>query len=119
MSPPTQPPGEAETMPNGERREHRRFWRFDPTVSTGALIQIGVVIVGLFAAWGTYQADRTTIRLQIEMIQANASADKQLVKEQALELKNQLTKVQDTITQVDKSVIEIRAEMKSVQRVGR
>jgi len=105
-------------MPYGERREHRRIFRFDPTVSTGSLIQIGTVLVGFGLAWGTYQSDRTSTRMEIEQIKLNAAADKVLAKEAVNDMKQQMDKVQATLTSVDKAVTSIQAEI-GARRQGR
>ncbi len=113
-------PTETSPMPLGmDRREHRKFWRFDPTVSTGSLIQIGVVIIGLFAAWGTYQADRASTRMEIEQIKISAAADKILAKEAVQDMKVQIEKVQNTMTSVDKAVTGIQAELNAGKRASR
>jgi hypothetical protein len=102
---------ETEPMPFGERRQHRKLLRFDPTISSGQLIQIFTLMGGLFVAWGTYQADRTTTKLEIEQIKINAAADKVLAKEAVVEMRAEIRKVQDTITSVDKAVTSIQAEI--------
>ena len=102
---------ETEPMPLGERRQHRRLMRFDPTVSSGTLLQI-VALVGAFgSAWATYQSDRATLRLEIEQIKASALAEKVIAKEAITELKADVRKVQDTVTSMDKTLTIIQADL--------
>lgn len=103
---------ETEPMPlQGDRRQHRRLWRFDPTVSSGTLLQLVVLIAGFSSAYATYRSDQATMRLEIEQIKATAIGEKQLARESIAELKVDVRKVQETITSVDKTLAGIQAEL--------
>lgn len=109
----------SEPMPlGGDRRQPRKFLRFDPTISTGTIIEIGVIVVGLFAAWGTYQQDRTTTRMELEQIKASAIIEKAAAKEAIAELKADVKEVQKTMTSVDKSLVGIQADL-NARKVGK
>ena len=102
---------ETEPMPLGERRQHRKLVRFDPTVSMGTIGQLIVLIAGFGSAWATYQSDRATTRLEIEQIKAASVNEKQLAREAIQDLKVDVRKVQETITSVDKTLAGIQAEL--------
>jgi len=53
-----------------------RFWRFDPTVSSGTLLQIVVIAGGLILAYGTYREDRATTAAEIALVKATAVRDR-------------------------------------------
>lgn len=57
-----------------------RFWRFDPTVSSGTLLQIVVLGVGAIVAYGTYRADQTQIKADIEQVKTTALRDREEMK---------------------------------------
>lgn len=108
-----------EPMPlGGDRRQHRKLFRFDPTISTGTIIEIGVIVVGLFAAWGTYQADRATLRLELEQIKSSAIIEKAAAKEAIGELKADVKDVQKTMTSIDKTLATMQAERAAANAKG-
>lgn len=108
---------ETEPMPlSGDRRQHRKLLRFDPTVSSGTVMQLVVLIGGFASAYATYQSDRATLRLEIEQIKASALVDKQLAKESLTDLRADVRKVQETITSVDKTLTGIQAQLEAVKK---
>jgi hypothetical protein len=103
---------ETENIPaSGDRRQHRKLIRFDPTISTGAIAQIVVLLLGLGSAWATYQADRATWRLEIDQIKASATIEKAAAKEAITELKADVREVQKTMNSVDKALVGIQADL--------
>lgn len=111
---------ETEPMPlSGDRRQHRKLLRFDPTVSSGTVMQLVVLVGGFASAYATYQSDRATLRLEIEQIKASALIDKQLAKESLFELKADVRKVQETITSVDKTLTGIQARLNAAEKGGK
>lgn len=103
---------ETEPMPMGvDRRQHRKLLRFDPTVSSGTVMQLIVLMAGFGSAYATYQSDRATLRLEIEQIKGQALVEKSLAKESISELKADVRKVQETITSVDKTLTGIQAQL--------
>lgn len=102
---------ETEPMPLGDRRQHRKLMRFDPTVSSGTLLQLAALLIGFGSAYATYQSDRATTRLEIEQIKQSAIGEKVLAREAIGELKADVRKVQETITSVDKTLAGIQAEL--------
>lgn len=110
---------ETEPMPFGERRQHRRLIRFDPTVSSGTIMQLGALLIGFVSAYATYVSDRATQRLEIEQIKASAVAEKLLVKETITDLRSDVRKVQETITSVDKTLTGIQAQMEAAKKATR
>lgn len=108
---------ETEPMPlSGDRRNHRKLLRFDPTVSSGTLMQLVVLLLGFGSAYATYQSDRATTRLEIEQIKASALGEKVLARESISELKADVRKVQETITSVDKTLAGIQAELNAAKK---
>jgi hypothetical protein len=111
-------PEDTEPMPFGDRRQHRKLFRFDPTISTGTILEIAVIVGGLFAAWGTYQADRTAWRMEIEQIKSSAIIEKAAGKESIKEIKDDLKDVQKTMTSIDKTLATMQAERAAANAKG-
>lgn len=58
--------------------DHRhRFLRFDPTVSSGTLLQIMVLAGGAVLAYGAYREDRATTSAAIELVKATQLRDRE------------------------------------------
>jgi hypothetical protein len=103
---------ESEPMPlEGDRRQHRKLWRFDPTVSLGSIGQMVVIIAGIGSFYATYQADRATWRLEIDQIKASATIEKAAAKESVAELKADVRDIQKTMNSVDKALAGIQADL--------
>lgn len=110
---------ETEPMPlGGDRRQHRRLVRFDPTFSSGSIAQIIALLIGLGAAYGKYESDRATTKKDIETQQkeidamrAATLAEKLETRAAINELKLDLRQVQTGITSVDKTLTGIKAEI--------
>lgn len=108
---------ETEPMPHeGDRRQHRKLLRFDPTVSSGTLLQLFALVAAFGSAYATYQSDRATLRLEIEQIKASAVGEKVIAREAIHELKADVRKVQETITSVDKTLTGIQAELNATKK---
>lgn len=110
---------ETEPMPlTGDRRQHRKLVRFDPTLSMGSIAQIVTVLVALvgtlfalLSAYGKYESDRTKMTGDIEALQKAAVAEKAEMREVIRDLRADMRNVQQTVSSVDKTVTGIKAEI--------
>jgi ferredoxin-NADP reductase len=101
---------DSETMPlRGDRRPHRKFLRFDPTVSSGTLLQLvafaGIGIGGLMA----YSADKAEQKRDITQVQVTQAADRAATKESIGELKTDVREMQRTLVDVNLSLTGLKA----------
>src|SRR5688572_7578812 len=103
------PMEETEPMPLGDRRHHRKLVRFDPTFSFGSMAQIAALLIGLASAYGVYQADRASTRLELDQLKASALSEKTEMREVIRDLKQDMRNVQQTVSSVDKTVTGIKA----------
>lgn len=101
---------ETEPMPLGERRAHRRFWRFDPTVSTGSLLTLAGLVLGGVVAYGTYRADQKEYNMRITQVEKDQETQRILAEKNMTELRSEVKEVQKTLTSVDKALAGIKAE---------
>lgn len=88
----------------GNERRHKRFFRFDPTVSSGTLIQLVVVMSGAIVAYGTYQADKTQTKADIETVRLSSDNNRIQVQTALTEIKVELREMRD---KVDKTAIGV------------
>lgn len=85
----------------------RKLLRFDPTVSSGTLLQIMVLLAGGAAAYAQYQTDKAIQTREVEQIKAAAVAEKVATKESLGELKADVKDVQRTLNQVTQTLAVI------------
>lgn len=60
---------------NDDRRH--KFWRFDPTVSTGTLLTLGMLLVTVAGGYATYREDRVTMLTKISTLEADVARDRE------------------------------------------
>lgn len=92
----------------------RKFFRFDPTVSTGTLIQIGTIMVGFAVAYGAYREDRATTTASIELVKLTTDRDRGEVKSAVLELRSDIKDVKSDLGEVKTSLAVLKAQNQSV-----
>jgi hypothetical protein len=110
---------ETEPMPlSGDRREHRKFMRFDPTVSAGTIMQFVGLLLMFGAAWATYQSDKATQKLETDQIKQQAVNDRIATKESITELKIDLREMQRTLISVDKGMSSLQSELSNATKKG-
>jgi hypothetical protein len=79
------------------RREHdrrHRFFRFDPTVSTGILVNLLGSLAGLAIAlsimYSTYREDRTSMLKDIDQVKITAQRDREDLKQGMAEMRSDM-----------------------------
>lgn len=95
-----------------ERRsgEHRRFFRFDPTVSTGTLMQLGGLLAGFAIAYGTYRADQTQTKADIEAVRTVAETNRIAVKEDISRITSDVGEIKRTMNAMSLDVARLQAQ---------
>jgi len=89
------------------RREHdrrHRFFRFDPTVSTGILVNLLGSLVGgaiaLSVMYSTYREDRTAMLKDIEAVKISAQRDREDLKGVVAEMRSDIRDVKSDLRDV-------------------
>lgn len=101
----------------------RRYIRFDPTVSSGTLIQIASILIGFGVAYGTYREDQTRIkaeieagkveaRVGIETVKANAERDRGDARAAVNEIRSDVKDVKADVSQISKTLAVLEARSK-------
>lgn len=101
-------PGELDVV-----HRRRKFLQFDPTINSGHLLQIAVLLLGGLGVYGAWQAERATNRLEVDQIKRDASADAARTKESITELKAEVRQVQATLLELNLNVVRMNAQMGS------
>jgi uncharacterized protein HemX len=97
----------------------RTVFRFDPTVSSGTLIQIAVLLGGGVIAYGTYQSDRTETKLAVDALRASAVEEKAATKGSLAELRTDVKDVQRVLGQISTTLAVSEARQQSKPAGGR
>lgn len=87
-----------------------RFFRFDPTVSSGSLMQLGSIAIGFAVAYGTYQADRTQMKADIEAGKVAAEYDRTAVKVGTERLASDVKEMKSDIKEMSNKLITIQTQ---------
>lgn len=95
----------------------KRYFRFDPTVSTGTILQLVSFLIVAAGAWATYQADKATTALELSQVKAAAAADRMGTKEALSELRQDVKGMTVQVNEMSRTlaVIEARQSAKTGQ----
>jgi len=104
-------------MPLSRRAaDHRglhKWFRFDPTMSTGSILQVGTVLVGFAVAYGTYTSDRTQTKADIEQIRETAKRDRSEVKDIVEQFRGDLKDIKSDTKDIGLKIAEIKGQQSS------
>lgn len=92
----------------------RTLMKFDPTINSGTIIQIGVFIVAIAVAFTTVQGE---LRLQQSTIEANKVTATEAARNQdtaTKELKGDLRELQRSVNEIKESVAILRGRAAEV-----
>lgn len=102
-----------DTIPGELPAQQRRpMFRFDPTVSSGTLLQLASILVLAAGGWATYQSDKATAKLELEQVKTAAAADKASNKEALIEIKGDVKELQRTVNQTNQMLAVLNASQK-------
>jgi flagellar motility protein MotE (MotC chaperone) len=95
----------------------KRFLRFDPTVSSGTLIQLASIVVMAAVAYGTYREDQTKTKAEIEAgkvsiaeVRANAERDRADARGAVNEIRSDVKDVKADVSQINKTLAVLEAQ---------
>ena len=99
-----------------DRKAPHRFFRFDPTVSSGTMIQsIGLLVIAV-GAYGTYQSDRTQTKADIKQIEVSVERDRNDAKVVAGQLTADVKEMKTDIKEFSAKLIKIEAQTSITQQ---
>jgi hypothetical protein len=95
---------------SADHRGLHRFFRFDPTLSTGSLLQLGALLLGFATAYGTYVSDRTETKAAVESIRETAKRDRADVEKVVERLGGDLREIKSDVKEVGLKLAEIKGQ---------
>lgn len=93
-----------------DEAKRRQFIRFDPTFNSGHIVQVVVIVAGMFTAYSALKEGQATQKLEIEQVKATATADRTSTKESLTEIKGDVKEIQRTLVQVNQTLAVIEAK---------
>lgn len=94
----------------------RKFFQYNPNVDSGTLLQILVMLVGGFVAYGTYTSDKAAQSARITAVEKEVLENKGTVKEAVGDLKIEVKDVQRTLRDVNESLAVLKARPSVVNK---
>lgn len=90
-------------------QKRRQFIRFDPTINTGALLEVVAIVVSVTLAYSALKSDQATQKIELDQVKASAAADKTSTKESLTEIKGDVKEIQRSLVEVNKVLAVIQA----------
>ena len=101
-------------MPLSRRAEDhhgaRRWLRFDPTISTGSLLQTLTVLLAIGGFYGSYVGDRTQVRADVEQLRETTKRDRAEVKESVEQFRSDLKDIKADTKEIGLKIAEIKGQ---------
>lgn len=91
------------------RTERRQLMRYDPTINSGHILQVLVLMLGGAGFYGTYAADKRQTDLEVAQVKRDAEAQRAVVKEALGDLKTDVKDIQRTLIDVSQSIAVLKA----------
>ncbi len=87
-----------------------RFLRFDPTVSTGTLLQIGALVCTIAVGYSTYREDRVETKAAIDAVKATAVRDRDEMKTTIESFRTDVKELKTKMDGVGENVAVLKAQ---------
>lgn len=82
--------------------------KFDPTISTGTIIQTLVFVISVAVAYGAYREDQTKQDGRIAQVEVLADKDRESTKDALKEIKVQVSDLQKSNQEIKESLAILR-----------
>lgn len=96
-------------LKRGDERRHR-FWRFDPTVSSGTLLQLVAFAIGISAAYATYREDRANTAAAIELVKLTAARDREEMTKALVSISGDVKELKTKLDNVGENVAVLKGQ---------
>ena len=90
-----------------------RFLRFDPTVSTGTLLQIGALVCTVAVGYSTYREDRVETKASIDAVKATAGRDREEMTKAVESFRSDLKELKTKMDGVGENIAVLKAQKSS------
>lgn len=82
--------------------------KFDPTVSTGTIIQTALLVASIAVSYGKYTEDQTRQDGRIAQVEVLAATEREATKEALREIKGQMGDLQRSNQEIKESLAVLR-----------
>lgn len=89
--------------------KRRQFIRFDPTFNSGHIVQIVVIVAGMFTAYSALKEGQATQKVEIDQVKASVAAEKVSSKESFNELRGDVKEISRALVQANQTLAVIQA----------
>lgn len=97
-------------MPDNRETDRRhKFWRFSPEVNTGNILTVVTIALGAITAYGTYQADKTQTKADLEAVKVTATRDRDDMKTAVDAFRSDLKELKIEVRTVGENVAVLKA----------
>ncbi len=93
-----------------DHRGPHRWFRFDPTLSTGSLLQTLTILISVGAFYGSYVSDRTQVKADIEQLKETSKRDRAEVKESVEQFRGDLKDIKADTKEIGLKIAEIKGQ---------
>ncbi|KQP02444.1 hypothetical protein [Pseudorhodoferax sp. Leaf265] len=97
-----------------DTNEGRRLVKFDPTVNTGTIIQIGTIIFMGALGFAMLQGELKTQKVELEAVKLAAERDNKRNEEALREIKTDVRELQKSINDIKEGVAILRGRAADV-----
>jgi hypothetical protein len=91
-------------------RQELRLVRFDPTITTGMIIQIIVFIGGMAVAYAAYREEQAMQDGRIGHLEAMAATDREAMREAMRDIKTRIDHLETNTQEIKESLAVLRAQ---------
>lgn len=106
----------AVTPENRDTDRRAKVWRFNPEITTGNLLTIAVGVFAAIAAYGTYEADKTQTKNDIDAVKVTAARDREDMKTSFDSLRSDLKELKTNVDKIGENVTVLKAQQPPVPR---
>lgn len=94
---------------NREADRRHKVWRFNPEITTGNLLTIAAGCFAAVVAYGTYQADKTQTKADLEAVKTTAERDRNDMKTAVESFRADLKDLKTNVDKIGENVAVLKA----------
>lgn len=98
------------TAPENRETDRRaKVWRFNPEITTGNLLTIAAGVFAAVVAYGTYQADKTQTKADVDAVKVSAARDREDMKLTVESFRSDLKELKTNVDKIGENVAVLKA----------
>ena len=88
--------------------QQRKYVRLDPTLNTGHILQIVVLVIGGFTAYGALKSDAAQTKAELDQVKAVAIIERAQTAQSRSKIESSVAKLQDSNQDIKESLAILR-----------